>query len=390
MRAQRFFLLSGIVVGLGIGLDACRPGGEPGTAHDKTTTILPAGEVHEGWYFAGGDHIVINGTVNGDAYIAGGMVEVNGTINGDLLAAGGNVRVGGKITDDARVAGGTVEISGEVGKNVTAAGGTVSLGKSGTVGGGLLAAGGRVDVSGTVKKDAVLGCGTAEITGTINGNVRIGADQIGVYRGAMIAGSLSVASDSEEKVHVEDGTVKGPVTFEEHKVHQGATILGYSPFRFWLKLSWIGGLLLTGLVFFLLSRKRFADYTKTVKRQAGMGLLWGLVGVIGIPIVCTILFVTVIGLPLGLILLALYLILLYLSQFSLGVLAGDLIFKTEQKSGWIVFWAFVAGMVLFQILSFIPILGVLLEVAALLLGVGAIILMIRKAYGPARAMTAPS
>lgn len=385
MRTQRYILLVGIVVGLGIGLPACRPSGDTGTPNDKKTTVLPAGEVHEGWYFAAGDRVVINGTVNGDAYIAGGSVEVNGTINGDLLAAGGNVRVAGKVTDDARVAGAAVEISGEVGKNVTAAGGTVSVGKSGVVGGGLLAAGGTVEVSGAVRKDLVLAGATAEITGTVDGNVRVAGDHIGIYRGAMIAGSLSVTSASKEKVRVDEGTVKGPVTFEEHKVHQGTTILGFRPFRFWLKLIWIGGLLLTGLVFYLLTRKGFADYTKIVKRQAGMGLLWGLAGVIGIPIVCIILFVTVIGLPLGLILLALYLILLYLSQLSLGVLAGDLLFKTEQKSGWIIFWAFAAGMVLFQILSFIPILGALLEIAALLLGSGAFILLIRKAYAPAQA-----
>jgi len=390
MSAQRFFLMTGIVVGLGIGSPACQPGGENDKQHEKKTIILAADEVHEGWYFAAGDRVVINGTVNGDAYVAGGAVEVNGTINGDLLAAGGTVRVGGKITDDARVAGGSVEVVGEVGKNVTASGGTVTISKSGVVGGGFLAAGGTVGVSGTVKKDALLGGGMVEITGTIDGNVRIAADQIGVYRGAMIAGSLSVASESKEKARIDDGTVKGPIAIEEHKVREGTTIVGYSPFRFWLKVIWIGGLLLTGLVFFLLSRKGFADYTTIVKHQAGMGLLWGLLGVIGIPIACIILFVTVIGLPLGLILLALYLILLYLSQLSLGVLAGDLIFKTEQKIGWIVFWAFAAGMVLFQILSLVPILGVLLEIAALLLGVGAFLLMFRKVYAPARAVAAAS
>jgi hypothetical protein len=390
MRTQKYVLLAGMLVWLGIGVPACRPGGESGKSDDKKTTVLPAGEVHEGWYFAAGDRVIINGTVNGDAYIAGGSVEVNGTINGDLLAAGGNVRVGGKITDDARVTGGTVEISGEVGKNVTAAGGTVSVSKSGVVGGGVLAAGGTVEVSGAIQKDAVLAGGTAEITGTVGGNARIAGDHIGVYRGAMIAGSLSVTSESKEKAHIDDGTVIGPVTFEGHKAHQGPTILGFQPFRFWLKVIWIGGLLLTGLVFFLLSRKKFAEYAMIVKRQAGMGVLWGLVGVIAIPVVCIILFVTVIGLPLGLILLALYLILLYLAQLSLGLLAGDLIFKTEQKNGWIIFWAFVVGMVLFQILSFVPILGVLLEIAALLLGVGALILMIRKAFAPGQAATVAS
>jgi len=53
----------------------------------------------------------------------------------------------------------------------------------------------------------------------------------------------------------------------------------------------------------------------------------------------------------------------------------------------LVFWASVAGMVLPQTLSFIPILRVLLVVAATLLGLGALILMIRKAYALEQAET---
>jgi cytoskeletal protein CcmA (bactofilin family) len=390
MSLHRVCVFTAIVVGMGIGLPACRPGSGNFGRHEGKTIILPAGEVHEGWYFAAGDRVIINGTINGDAYLAGGAVEVNGTINGDLLAAGGWVRVDGKVVEDARVAGGTVEVAGEVGKNVTAAGGTVTVTPSGTVGAGLLAAGGTVGVSGAVKKDALLAGGMVEITGKVDGNVQIGADQIGVYRGAVIGGSLSVDTESKEKARIDDGTVKGTITIEERKPHEQTTILGMGQFRFWFKLIWLCGLLLTGLIFFLLTRKGFMDYTKIVRHDAAMGLLWGLAGVIGIPIICIILFVTVIGIPLGLILLALYLILLYLSQLSLAVLAGDLIFKTEQKSGWVVFWAFVAGMVLFQILSFVPILGGLLQIAALLLGVGACILMIKKGIAPAQPGTVGS
>ncbi len=89
--------------------------------------ILPASEVHEGWYFAAGDKVIIEGTVNGDVYAAAGAVEVSGTINGDLLVAGGDVTVSGTISDDIRAAGGSVRIDGKVGKNVTAAGGNVSV-----------------------------------------------------------------------------------------------------------------------------------------------------------------------------------------------------------------------------------------------------------------------
>ena len=43
--------------------------------HEQRRVLLPAGEVHEGWYFAAGERVVIQGTVNGDAYVAGGNVQ---------------------------------------------------------------------------------------------------------------------------------------------------------------------------------------------------------------------------------------------------------------------------------------------------------------------------
>src|SRR4030042_7051216 len=110
--------------------------------------VLPTGETHEGWYFAGGDRVLIQGTVNGDAYVAGGQVQVEGTINGDLLVAGGQVRISGRVTDDVRAAGGMVSLEGTVGKNVTMAGGAVSVSKAAEISGGLLRAGGGICPSG--------------------------------------------------------------------------------------------------------------------------------------------------------------------------------------------------------------------------------------------------
>ena len=49
--------------------------------------LVAENEVHDGWFFGGGDQVVVEGTINGDAYVAGGTVEIDGTINGDLIAA---------------------------------------------------------------------------------------------------------------------------------------------------------------------------------------------------------------------------------------------------------------------------------------------------------------
>jgi hypothetical protein len=349
------------------------------TDRDMKTVILPADEVHEGWYFAAGDHVIIDGTVNGDVYVGAGRVDINGTINGDLLVGGGMVDIAGRVSDDVRGAGGNVRISGTVGKNVTAAGGTVEVSRSAVIAGGLLAAGGTVQSAGTVKKDAMVASGTAEFSGVIEGNLNVATGHLSVYRGAHIGGNLTAALDAKEHARIDSGTVKGSVTIKLREEKEARHVFGFRPWRFWLKIFWIGGLLFTGLAFFLLARKKFVEYGSVMKQEFWMSLLWGLVGVIAVPIVVIILCVTLIGIPLGLILLAVYLVAIYFSQLSLGLLAGNLIFRTEKRHGWILYWAFAAGTILFQLLSFVPMLGLLLELVALLLGFGALVLMVKKA-----------
>ena len=380
MKTLRLLVLLLVTSGLAIFFSACEPGSEAGRKPPMKTVILPAGEVHEGWYFAGADHVIIDGTVNGDLYAGAGKVEVNGSVNGDVLAAGGVVEIGGHVSDDIRAAGGTIRITGVVGKNVSVAGGTVEIARSATIGGGLLAAGGTVQQAGMVKKDAMFGSGSTEITGTVDGNVDVASDQLGIHRGAQIGGNVTAMVKEKENVQIAEGAVKGTVTFKEREAKEARHILGFRPWRFWFKIFWIGGLLVTGLVLFLISRNVFAEFGSVVKRKLGMNFVWGLVALIAIPVIVIILVITVVGVPLGLILLAAYLVMMYCSQLSLGLLVGDLLFRTEGKAGWRAFGAFVAGTAIFQILTFVPVLGGILELAALLLGLGAVALMIWRAF----------
>jgi hypothetical protein len=384
MKARHSLVLLAVLSGLAVSFFACETGSENQKTKQMKTVILPAGEVHDGWYFAAGDHVIIDGTVNGDLYAAAGKVDVNGVVNGDVLAAGGVVDIGGKVSDDVRAGGGTVRISGVVGKNVTAMGGTVEVGRSASIGGGLLAAGGTIQHAGAVKKDAMIAGGTTEITGIVEGNVDVASRQLAVYHGAQIGGNLTADLGSKEHAQIAEGTVKGSVTFKEKQEQETRHILGWRPWRFWLKILWVGGLLLTGLFFFLIARKQFADYGSIAKRELGMSLVWGLTAVIAVPVVVIILCVTLIGIPLGLILLAAYLTVLYFSQLSLGMFAGNLIFKSEGKGSWTLYWAFAVGTIIFQILTLVPILGGLLEIAAALLGFGVLVMMVRSALSSRR------
>jgi hypothetical protein len=88
--------------------------------------------------------------------------------------------------------------------------------------------------------------------------------------------------------------------------------------------------------------------------------------------------VTIIGIPVGVLALTIFLWMLYLSQLSLGVVLADRLFVLEGKKGWNLFGAVAAGVVIMQALTFIPYLRFLVNLATVILGVGAILLVVRE------------
>jgi hypothetical protein len=356
-----------------VACDGCRSQMEKRTRR----VILAANEVHDGWYFAAGDEVLIEGTINGDAYVAGGVVEVTGTINGDLLVGGGQVTVSGTVTDDIRAVGGTIRVSGKVGKDVSAAGGTVTFLSKSTVDGNILVGCGTLAATGTIGKDAKIASNDAELSGTIKGSVDFTGEYLSVRQGANIGGNVKARVGEKERVQIADGTVHGNVDIGLADMGRAARILGYNPWHFWFKIIWAAGLLLVGLLLVFLFPKFIKGIGSMITQRPGESLLWGFLGLIAIPILFVLLLATVIGIPIGLLLLTLFMWALYLSQFSLGVVLGNRLFALEEEKSWSLFWRIALGVVIVQALTFIPYVRFLVNLASVILGLGAILLLMK-------------
>lgn len=344
--------------------------------------VLAEGETHEGWFFAAGDAVIIRGVVNGDAYVAGRTVQVDGVINGDLLIAGGNVSLRGVVTDDIRVCGGNVRIDGKVGKNVTAAGGSVEMGSASEVNGSLLAMGGSIYVGGNIQREVKLAGGQVTVAGTVGQNADIRAETATIVKGSHFGGDLTIHVPKKDGAQVAPETVKGRLTVHvrEEEEKPGPQILGLSRSRFWFKLFWVLSLLVVGFVFSLALPDQFYAVGRFVWSQPLQSLLWGIIGLVFGPVAIALICITVIGLPLGFFLLAVYLWLLYLSQLSLAVVIGSLLISEANKGGFVLFGAFALGLIIVQALTFIAVVNVVIVIVGLILGVGALLLMINTEY----------
>ncbi len=93
-----------------------------------------------------------------------------------------------------------------------------------------------------------------------------------------------------------------------------------------------------------------------------------------------ILAITIVGIPFAILILDLCFWLACLSQLSTALLVGDLIFRNRESAGWAPFWSFTVGLLIVQALTFIPIVGCLIVVVGLVLGFGALELILAEGY----------
>ena len=102
---------------------------------------------------------------------------------------------------------------------------------------------------------------------------------------------------------------------------------------------------------------------------------WGLVIFLAFPILIVILLITVIGIPLALILIGLYLVFLYAAPIFVGLAIGQYLFKLilpAKKIGpalWLI-----VGLAIFTAVTWIPMIGWLLSLAGTVWFLGGIIL----------------
>ncbi|HEY0678850.1 MAG TPA: hypothetical protein VGD17_11225 [Chitinophagaceae bacterium] len=324
--------------------------------------------------YIGGGTITINAPVHGDLIIAGGTVNINDTVTNDLIVAGGNITFNGFVGDDIRCAGGNLQILKNVTGDVVVTGGTVLIGLTATVG-GLLAAGGKVIIDGNVTRNTRTATGSLEINGfTQNIDCRGGKISInGKVEGpAILASNEKIVIGDEasfngdvrywvprKKVDFKQSIKSGRVIYDPKLKMEGGRwyYLGFD--------SVIGVILYAAMVFLMivLVQYLFSGLMKkageTVYASGLRSFLYGLLFWIGLPVAVVLTFITVIGMPVGLILLFSLIILLLLSSVIVSVVMAN--WWNGRSRSDLSYWGLVliafGFFVILKIVSLTPFLG---------------------------------
>lgn len=325
-------------------------------------TVVVGDPVQDDLYVTGGT-VEVTAAVDGDLTAAGGTLSLSGPISGGVLAAGGTVRIGGTAGRAVRAAAGQLTIDGRMASDVVIAGGSVLISQGTQIGRDLVAGGGSIDLSGSIGRNALLSGGDVTIGGTVPGNVQVQAGRLVVLSSARIAGSLRHNADA--RVDIQPGAqISGgvqPIAAMRRRGPMGSGLGGRV-----IELLW---LLVAGFVLLALAPRAVSRVSERVGSQFWHSLLVGFILLIVIPAVAIILLVTVVGIPLALVAVALYLVTLYLGQIAVARWAGQRIFRRATASPYL---SYTIGAIVVIVLFALPFLGWIARLIAVLVGFGAL------------------
>jgi len=363
---MKHLVLLGLLLGIIYSVQATRI--------ERGQHVVISQPVYEDLYITGAD-VVINAPVHGDLTIAGGTVTINDSVLNDIIIAGGTVTLNGFAGDNIRCAGGKLYILKNVAGDVVAFGGNIIIGKNVTIR-NLIGAGGNITIdgnvtgmvrtvsgnlflNGVVMKDIDCRGGKITINGTVHGQSILAANnEIVIEKGAAFDNGIRYWAPGQR---VDFGqSVKGGQPIYDPSLRMDNNQWYYLGFSSVLWVLWYLGmvLLMIMIVQYLFSstmkKAGRAMYDKSLK-----SFTYGLLFWIGAPVAAAVACVTIIGVPVGIILILAYIILALLATVITAVVAANWLSNRSNTNWqyWRMVFASLGIFVVFKILSFIPFIG---------------------------------
>ncbi|MBI3945387.1 MAG: polymer-forming cytoskeletal protein [Armatimonadetes bacterium] len=309
---------------------------------------------------------MIEGTVTGDVIAAAGSVRIPGRVRGDVQALARSLAVSGSVDGSVRGAAQTADLSGRVGRNVNLAANTVLLGSGARVGRDLHAAARTVTLDG----GASLAADTARVGATVERTLRFDGRRPALAPGARVGGNL-VARAQEQAVIPPGAVVAGAV----RRLPARTAAAGRAVPRIAGSMLMALGLFITGAIGLALVPRFLRAAAESLRERPLVSVLLGLLILVAAPIIGALIAVTIIGIPVGLLILALWAFAVMLSAIPVALFLGRWVSaRFIRGEGFSPYESLAFGMLLIGLPAAIPILRGFVLLAVVLFGVGIFIL----------------
>jgi len=242
---------------------------------------------------------------------------------------------------------------------------------------GIVVVSGDVRLAGHVTGDVVLVSGDATVSGRIDGSLVTFGGQARLLPRAFVSGNVHYGD--ERPVVAGSAIVRGDVSKED-----GLDSLDLFPF-FGALIFLIGTIISTAVfgALLLLIAPRAADAIEVRSRErVGPLIAIGIAVAIALPVAAVIAAATIVGVPLAFVILLALLPLAAVAYCASAWVLGRRMVKAPRNR----FLAFLAGFAVLEAVGFVPIIGWLVSLAAVVFGLG----LIGAAIGAARDRPEPA
>jgi hypothetical protein len=331
--------------------------------------------------FVFGEKITINGNINGNLYCAGATIELTGGVENDFFGVAGTITADGDIGDDLRLAGRTVYFNGQTGEDAIIAAIQADTDESSHIGGKGIFAARTLTTKGHIAGELITGVERIYLGGTIDGDTHIRCNYLDPDTNLNIGGNLiyqkpePITLPQAAKIA---GAIQHTMTEPEKSFVAIIGAAAASVFFFFMiiyRIISFFALSLLGILCIALFPKPSATVMKTITTKFWWSTLTGLILLISLPIISILFISTVIGLPLGILGLMLYLISLYTAPIFVGGCIGQMVTRAGKPltRGKLI-GCFFIGYILIYILRLIPFfnIGTLVAIFVGIIGMGSL------------------
>ena len=342
----------------------------------QTGYTLEKGKTVDDTLIVTGDSAVIDGDVNGDLIFGGRKLVLNGNVKGDVAA-------GTQITEINGTVGGNLisfsqwhSITGKVAGNVYNWTQEFRLASNATIGGNLMSFSADCDMAGQVARDMWAFTAKAEISGKVGGSLNMHGDSLPVNSGAVIGGDLDARLNHPDRGHIDKGaSIAGKQSIQqEERGTDDTSRYTRGKFYFWQLIQLLGALLLGTLLLAC-----YPDFYRGTVEAAGFtwppllrSLGVGFAILVATPVAIVLCSVTLIGIPLGVLSLMVYVFGMYFAKIFVGAVVGQALLQRNPQNRQDALLALFAGLAVFFFAVNLPYaIGVVLRCVVYCVGLGA-------------------
>jgi len=309
------------------------------------------------------ENVLIDYDIVGSSIVAGTNVSITNDIDGAALIFGETINLNSNIEYSA-IFGSDITISGKI-KDAIIFGSSILLNESSNIERDVIIYGTTVSISGLINRDITIYADEVKIDSVqVAGDIYINAKEIIITENSNIMGILSHNDDAIIEI-ADSATVKETITFDNEVEDETIIdkIISYA-------MTLIGFLVVFAVILFISPKliNRISKEKDRIVKNMGYGIITLLL----VPIISLVLIFTEVGLPLGLITLSIYVILIYTSIIVTGYLLGHLINKKVLKKKITPYLEGILGITIVFILVSIPYVGSALYFINLIISLGII------------------